>query len=183
MTLVQHTSNDDAWETPGDIIELARMVLGAIDLDPASSVRANLRVKATRFYDEGEDGLSQPWRGRVFLNPPGGKYPKGHEFGNASKTSMFWEKLMSERFVGNVPHAIVVLFSISSLQVLQRGGCGPLRFPMCVPANRIAFVPSRPLPAGKKNQPAHANAIIYVHGAIDRTDLFYKTFKTLGDVR
>lgn len=40
---------------------------GLFDLDPCCRVET---AKAPRFYTEREDGLSQPWHGAVFLNPP-----------------------------------------------------------------------------------------------------------------
>jgi hypothetical protein len=41
---------DDEWFTPPDIIELARSVLGEIDLDPASHAIAQQTVRATTFF-------------------------------------------------------------------------------------------------------------------------------------
>lgn len=60
----------DDWHTPQDLIELCRTVLGGIDTDPASSRSAQDRVRAGRWYGKEEDGLRNPWVGRVFLNPP-----------------------------------------------------------------------------------------------------------------
>jgi phage N-6-adenine-methyltransferase len=61
----------DSWATPPEIIERVRGVFGgAIDLDPASNEHAQRTVKAARFYTKADDGLSQPWAGNVFCNPP-----------------------------------------------------------------------------------------------------------------
>jgi hypothetical protein len=56
--------------TPPQYIELVRQVLGEIDLDPASHALAQKVVKARRFFTPEDDGLAQPWDGRIFLNPP-----------------------------------------------------------------------------------------------------------------
>jgi len=57
------------WYTPPAIIERARSVLGAIDLDPASSDTAQQWIQATTYYTA-ETLLQSPWAGRVWLNPP-----------------------------------------------------------------------------------------------------------------
>lgn len=57
------------WYTPPDIIELARAVLGAIDLDPASNDIAQSWIRASTYYTA-ETPLQAAWTGRVFLNPP-----------------------------------------------------------------------------------------------------------------
>jgi ParB family chromosome partitioning protein len=61
------------WYTPSQIVEAARSVLDQIDLDPASCEAANRIVKATRYYTRSDDGLTQPWWGRIWLNHPFGR--------------------------------------------------------------------------------------------------------------
>lgn len=56
--------------TPAQYIEMARVVMGTIDLDPASCKVAQRIVKATEFFTIKDDGLSQDWIGNVWLNPP-----------------------------------------------------------------------------------------------------------------
>ena len=56
--------------TPAYIIDAARRVMGAIDLDPASTAEANRIGQATTFYTREDNGLIRPWYGRVWLNPP-----------------------------------------------------------------------------------------------------------------
>jgi hypothetical protein len=56
------------WLTPPELVE----PLGAFDLDPCG---APGHVLAARTYllENGDDGLRDPWAGRVWLNPPYGK--------------------------------------------------------------------------------------------------------------
>jgi hypothetical protein len=61
---------DYEWYTPELIIEAARQVMGGIDLDPATCEQANAIVQAGEIFTEEDNGLEQPWHGRVWLNPP-----------------------------------------------------------------------------------------------------------------
>jgi hypothetical protein len=57
----------DDWLTPPDLIES----LGPFDLDPCASDRQPWRT-ATVQYTRADDGLSKPWQGFVWCNPPFG---------------------------------------------------------------------------------------------------------------
>lgn len=57
----------DDWQTP---LELVR-ALGAFDLDPCANCQAPTRL-ATCGFTAADNGLEQPWHGRVWLNPPYG---------------------------------------------------------------------------------------------------------------
>jgi phage N-6-adenine-methyltransferase len=63
-------NKNDEWYTSPEIVELAREVLGTIDLDPASCDFANKTVKAEKFYTEENSGLDKAWNGKVWCNPP-----------------------------------------------------------------------------------------------------------------
>lgn len=67
---VKNNSGQNEWYTPPHIIEAARAVLGGIDTDPATSALAQLTVRAGIYYTAQDDGLSKPWYGSVWLNPP-----------------------------------------------------------------------------------------------------------------
>lgn len=95
--LVQQSLSNEHY-TPARYIEAARLVMGTIDLDPASCAKANEIVKATKFFAEENNGLMKPWRGNVWLNPPYG--------GTAGE---FIAKLISEIQVKSVDQALVLV--------------------------------------------------------------------------
>lgn len=72
-TPVMQSSESNEYYTPAIYLEAARAVMGSIDLDPASCEKANKTVQATKFHTIETDGLSQPWHGNVWLNPPYGR--------------------------------------------------------------------------------------------------------------
>ena len=99
-------SGSDEYFTPGNIIECARLVLGRIDLDPASSLEANATVQADRFFTIADDGLHQEWGGRIWMNHPFGR-----------KTNKPWvDKLVSEYRAGRVTEAVCITFAATSEQ-------------------------------------------------------------------
>lgn len=63
----------DAWATPADLLDRLYAAVGSIDLDPCSPGKLRSRVKASRHFTERDDGVSQEWRGRVYMNPPYGR--------------------------------------------------------------------------------------------------------------
>lgn len=73
-TLINQDSGKVEFYTPPEIVDAARRVMGAIDLDPASCEVANRTVKAARYFTKEDDGLKQSWSGRVWMNHPFKKY-------------------------------------------------------------------------------------------------------------
>ena len=96
---ISNNSGDNEWYTPEFIIEKARAVMGSIDLDPASTKKANEIVQASLIYTEDDDGLGQAWAGNVWMNPP---YAK-------EWINQFCEKLCAEFIEGDVTQAIVLV--------------------------------------------------------------------------
>jgi len=66
-------------------------------LDPCSSERNH---KAPRFYTEADDGLSLPWDGRVFVNPPFG-LALPHWVAKAAREA--WENPACEHVIMLIP--------------------------------------------------------------------------------
>lgn len=58
----------DEWATPSSLIRPLSDAVGGFDLDPASG--AEDIPHADQTYTAQEDGLTQPWFGKVFCNPP-----------------------------------------------------------------------------------------------------------------
>lgn len=81
-----NTKDNNEWYTPRFILQRARATMGGIDLDPASCPIAQKNVQAKRFFTKEDDGLTKPWRGKVWLNPP---YCDGN-------MTLFVEKLLKE---------------------------------------------------------------------------------------
>lgn len=65
----------DDWHTPDSLLNPIGLTY---DLDPCAPLdRTFYFVKAHKIFTRMDDGLVQPWRGRVFMNPPfGGR--RGH---------------------------------------------------------------------------------------------------------
>jgi hypothetical protein len=73
FAITTQTAGDDVltsddWYTPAEVVSWAEKCLGGIDTDPAWSPRSH--VRPGRGFTISEDGLSKPWDGAVFLNPP-----------------------------------------------------------------------------------------------------------------
>lgn len=99
MTKVVYNTGDYLWYTPIYLVELAREVMGSIDLDPASDEFGNSRIKAKSFYSEQQNGLNLDWSGKVWLNPP---YHR-------NLIKQFVSKMNSEYRKGNTTEAIMLV--------------------------------------------------------------------------
>jgi DNA N-6-adenine-methyltransferase (Dam) len=156
------SSESFEWYTPPRYIDLARQLMGRIDLDPASNPLANNVVQAERFFTEDRDGLNGEWRGRVWLNPP---------YGN--RCPLFVAKLQDEYESGRVTEAILL---VNAYSTETRWFQPLLRRPICFTDHRINFY----RPSGTASSGAtHGSAFVYF-GARERE--FIATFRTLGAI-
>jgi hypothetical protein len=63
-----HRGGTDVWLTPPDILT----AVGPFDLDPCAVTQPRPWPTAARHYVEADNGLTQPWEGFVWCNPPFG---------------------------------------------------------------------------------------------------------------
>ncbi len=71
---VHYSSESDDWATPPEFFAGVSKRWGPFDLDVCAS-REN--TKAPMWWSLEDDGLSEPWNGRVWMNPPYGRGPNG----------------------------------------------------------------------------------------------------------
>jgi hypothetical protein len=189
--LVQHSSATPEHYTPNEIVTLSRIVLGGIDLDPASCPLAQEVVRASTWYGpgspHGEDGLAQAWQGRVFLNPPGGRVPELYQGLGTNSNAAFWWGVLASQYPTRVTSAIFVGFTLEILRSAQALDVPqPLDFPLCVPRRRIAFDTERAGVRVPSSSPTHANVIVFLPPVVGRAQAvaaFASAFGQLGRCR
>lgn len=154
----------DEWYTPRHVIEAARTVLGGIDLDPASCATAQEVVQASTYYTKEQDGLSLPWFGRVWLNPP---Y-------SMPLVAQFTERAHMTYSAGTITAAIILTNNVTDTEWCQR----LLRaYPMCMTRQRIKFFkPSRQA----ESAPRQGQIFFYLGADVAR---FTEVFSAFGVVK
>jgi phage N-6-adenine-methyltransferase len=128
------------WHTPEEYLDLARQVLGGFDLDPASNPIAQGVVRANTFYGRDDDGLSQDWTGRVWLNPP---YAQ-------PAIRQFVDKMVAEYGCGRVSEAIMLTHNYTDTGWFQTAARAASA--ICLTKGRIRFVSGEGGPAGTPTQ-------------------------------
>ncbi len=146
------SSNTGDWYTPPEIVEAVRELFGIIDLDPCSNSHEAPNVPALVHFTREDDGLSRPWFGRVYLNPP---YGKG--------IGPWIEKVREEHEAGRVTAAVVLVKAATDtrwFRVLSE------RYPRCEVAGRLKF-------SGCKNPAPFPSVLFYLGDEVQRfADVF-----------
>lgn len=154
-------TGDNEWFTPPLYVELAKSVLGEIDLDPATHPKAQKRIKAKQFYTLAQDGLKQDWSGRVWLNPPYGR----------SDLPPFVDKLVNHYERRDVSAAILLTHNYSDTRWFHAAAAASSM--MCFTSGRINFEDS----TGETCVPAQGQTFFYFGADTDR---FNKHFGAVG---
>jgi phage N-6-adenine-methyltransferase len=154
-------TGENEWYTPERYLKAARAVMGGIDLDPATSEQAQLTVRAKRFYTIEDDGLTKPWQGRVWLNPPYAQPAIGH----------FAEKMAAEVAARRVSQAIMLTHNYTDT-VWFHTAAEPATA-VCFTKGRIKFVDVN----GVEAAPTQGQAFFYYGSKVDK---FLEVFSEFG---
>jgi phage N-6-adenine-methyltransferase len=157
-------TGENEWYTPTEYIEAAREVMGGIDLDPATSSAAQRAIRAAQFFTRGDDGLSKPWAGRVWLNPPYSQPDIAH----------FCHKLVTEVASGAVEQAILLTHNYTDTAWFHEAES--IAAAICFKRGRIRFMGAD----GDECAPTQGQAFFY-YGAAERA--FRSVFGEFGFVR
>jgi hypothetical protein len=171
-----HSSESNEWYTPKEIIELAREVLGKIDLDPASCAFANEVVQAENFFSQEQDGFSRDWFGNVWLNPPYGRAEDDH----ASNKGRWSKRLADQYRAGKVAQGILLVnpdIGTNWFNQLWPTGDDGAASALCFTEKRIKFYNAE----GTAKSPPRggAGAIAYFGPS---PEIFAEKFKSIGVV-
>lgn len=161
--LINQDSGDTEKYTPLEIVEAAREVMGDIDLDPASSKIANHGVRASSIFTIHDDGLSQRWFGRIWMNHP---FQKG-------RNHLWINKLIAEYESGSVTEACCITFASTS-----EGWFQPLlERPQCFFRKRVNYL----WPDGTVQKGVTKGSVVTYLG--DNADRFRMVFRRFGVVK
>lgn len=161
---VSYNSGNNEWYTPAEYLEAARDVMGGIDLDPASSPKANESVKAARFFTAQDDGLAQEWSGRIWMNPPYAQPLIGQ----------FCERLIEELEAERVAAAMVLVNNATDTAWFHT--LSARADALCFVRGRVRFLD----PEGRPGAPLQGQVVFY-YGP--DSDMFLAVFgDAFGDV-
>lgn len=161
---VSNNSGNNEWYTPRPFIDAARGAMGTIHTDPASSAIANKTVGAETFYTTEDDGLTKPWKGNVWMNPPYAQ-PLVAQFSEA----------VSEKFdTKEIKSACVLVNNATETAWFQRMLMSAAA--VCFLRSRVRFLDPFGEPSGA---PLQGQAVIYMGKDPYR---FARSFADLGCV-
>jgi phage N-6-adenine-methyltransferase len=158
-------TGENEWYTPPEILRRVRAVLGNIDLDPASSDKAQEIVRATAYLTKADDPISRSWWGKVFMNPP-------YSFPAIEK---FILKLVEEWEARSITEAIVLTNACTDAEWFHTIAFKSKAF--CLTKGRIRFLRGSDL--SPASSPLEGQAFFYLG---DNEKQFTQEFGTVGVV-
>ena len=157
-----HVSDDTYdWYTPAEYIEAARLVMGSIDIDPASNETAQGIIKAKRYYTKENDGLIPVWKGNLWMNPP-------YDMPNIE---LFVGKALQHYLNQDIKQAIILTNNSSDTTWFHLLA----EYPFCLTRGRIHFWNEK----GVGLQTRQGQAIFYMG---ENVNAFIKEFSRFGVV-
>lgn len=152
---VHFSSETPEHYTPQAIVDAVVACLGGIDLDPCA--HRGHRIPAAKHYTITDDGLSAPWAGKVYMNPPYGR------------TIDLWvRRLCEEHEKGNVTEAIALVPGRIDTQWWKR-----MRdYVMCFVEGRLTFI-------GNDDPAPFPSVLVYLGNDIGK---FHDHFSGFGDI-
>jgi hypothetical protein len=156
------STRTDEWYTPPEFIEMARQVMGSIDLDPASNELAQSWIKATKYFTKDDDGLRQEWAENVYCNPPYGRSVE-----DWLEVGLDWYE------DGNVKSAVFLLNRTGAAwykQAIKQVSA------ICEVHKRIAFIDEN---GQRQSSPRYYNDFLYLGKDVEK---FVEVFSAIGDV-
>jgi len=156
----KHTGDEESY-TPEIYINSVLRVMGEINLDPASNDQAQKTVKADKYYTLDDDGLTQQWEGKTWMNPP---Y-------TARVINKFIDKIVSHYMAGDIPEAIILTNNNTDTSWFHDGA--EYAGAICFTKGRINFLKRD----GSRSSPTNGQSFLYFG---ENTDKFKNEFSKHG---
>jgi len=158
-----------SWYTPAKYVEMARSVMGSIDIDPYSCSEANKVVKAKKYFTESDNALTKDWntigRATVWANPPYGR-------GIIDKCT---SKLIEEYYKGGISQAIILVNNATEtgwFQDLVKEAAA-----ICLVSKRIAFYND-----DNKEVSGNTRGQVFIYLNATGSAAFEREFSAIGQV-
>jgi hypothetical protein len=157
-------SESDEYQTPRAYVIAARLVMNGIELDPATSLETNERLRIPNIFTKYDSAFNYSWFGNIWLNPP---------YSKPNLTN--WTKyLVNEWVLDHFRQSIYLIPAFTSEKWFQ-----PLfLLPICFTNHRIQFLLENKI----QDQPRFSNAFVYFGKTKYGNNKFAEVFSKFGTV-